>query len=30
MGNKYNLVTPRNGELLIAAIQVIISSIKVL
>ena len=22
MGNKYNLVTPRNGELLIAAIQV--------
>ena len=23
MGNKYNLVTPRNGELLIAAIQVI-------
>jgi DNA-directed RNA polymerase beta' subunit len=23
MGNKYNLVTPRNGELLIASIQVI-------
>ena len=29
LGNKSNLVTPRNGELLIAAIQVIISSIKV-
>jgi DNA-directed RNA polymerase III subunit RPC1 len=28
MGNKSNLVTPRNGELLIAAIQVIISSSK--
>ena len=28
MGSKSNLVTPRNGELLIAAIQVIISSSK--